>query len=113
MYSLSTKVGYATDITLERIVRLKCYQVQRKKGAKVFTFHSLFLHVFACRSVFLMRFCGYSYFDLLELLEPSRLEQNKLNLDLMNLICLSTFLIYSLIEHSGPYDFPFVKSFIS
>jgi hypothetical protein len=47
MYSLSTKVGYATDITLERIVRLKCYQVQRKKGAKVFTFRSLFLHVFA------------------------------------------------------------------
>jgi hypothetical protein len=36
MYSLSTKVEYATDIALGRIVRLKRYRMQRKKDAKSF-----------------------------------------------------------------------------
>jgi hypothetical protein len=36
MYSLSTKVGYATDITLGRIIRFKNYRVQSKKVAKSF-----------------------------------------------------------------------------
>jgi hypothetical protein len=31
-----TKVEYVTDIMLERIVRLKSYRVQRKKGVKSF-----------------------------------------------------------------------------
>jgi hypothetical protein len=35
-YNLSTKVEYATDIRLERIVRLKSYRVQRKKGGQTF-----------------------------------------------------------------------------
>jgi ribosomal protein S13 len=43
MYSLSTKVEYATDITLRRIVRLKSYQVQRKK---VFGIHSQYSYTF-------------------------------------------------------------------
>jgi hypothetical protein len=55
MQRLTTKVEYATDIRLGRIVRLKSYRVQRKKGAKsfviagantVFSFIA-FLHVFA------------------------------------------------------------------
>jgi hypothetical protein len=36
MYSSCTKVEYATDITLGRIIRLKSYRVQRKKGARGF-----------------------------------------------------------------------------
>jgi hypothetical protein len=35
MYSSSTKIEYATDITLRRIVRLKSYRMQRKKVQKV------------------------------------------------------------------------------
>jgi hypothetical protein len=34
MSSSTIKVEYATDITLGRIVRLKSYRVQSKKGAK-------------------------------------------------------------------------------
>jgi hypothetical protein len=36
MYSSSTKVEYTTDVTLGGMVRLKCYLVQHKKGAKCF-----------------------------------------------------------------------------
>jgi hypothetical protein len=43
MYSSRTKVQYATDITLGRIVRLKSYRVQRKKSTTSF--------VTACRLV--------------------------------------------------------------
>jgi hypothetical protein len=65
MYSLSTKVEYATDIALERIVRLKSYQVQRKKRATSFVIAGagtafsfiVFLYVFAT-------VCIYSVFRL-------------------------------------------------
>jgi hypothetical protein len=56
MYSLSTKVEYATDITLRGIVRLKRYRVQRKKNVTLFS----------------KSFCGYSCFDILEHPEASR-----------------------------------------
>jgi hypothetical protein len=96
-YSLSTKVEYATDITLGRIVKLKSYRGQRKKGPKSFVIvgattaflflvflHCVYLKCFSailfivrfCDSMFLKRFCGYSCFDLLELPEASRSEWN-------------------------------------
>jgi hypothetical protein len=65
---------------IRRIVRLKSYREQRKNGAKMFVIEGdgiafsfiiiIFLPVFA--AVFLNYFCGYSYFDLLELPEASR-----------------------------------------
>jgi hypothetical protein len=53
MYSLSTKIEYATDITLGRIVRLKSYEGQRKK---VQTFLVFILRI-------LTRLCG-SFFKV-------------------------------------------------
>jgi hypothetical protein len=40
MPSRYTKVEYVIDITIGRIVRLKNYRVQHKRGAKSFGFHS-------------------------------------------------------------------------
>jgi hypothetical protein len=78
MYSLITKVDYATNYTLGGIVRLKSYEYNAKKVQKVFDFHSCILWdiSFIARfydSLFLKRLCGYSGFDLLKFPEASRL----------------------------------------
>jgi hypothetical protein len=38
VYSLRTKVAYATDVTIGKTVRLKSYRVQRKKVKTFFVF---------------------------------------------------------------------------
>jgi hypothetical protein len=56
MYSSSTKVEYAIDITLGRIARLESYGLQRKKNAKNFGFHS---YVHSILIPFCAIFLGY------------------------------------------------------
>jgi hypothetical protein len=65
MHSLSTKVEYATDITLGR---LKSYRVQPQKRCKQFL---VFIRIMFLGLCVFKVFLGYSCFDLLEFPEAS------------------------------------------
>jgi hypothetical protein len=76
MYSSSTKIEYATDITLRRIVRLKSYRMQRKKGAKSFVIAGAST---ACRLVTFSATFGYCLLGILRLVSLIKIMKNYTN----------------------------------